>query len=134
MSYASVYESWKTNPEDFWLKLAEAVDWKVFPKTVLNKSNAPFYHWFEDGLANTCYNAVDRHVLAGLGKKTALIYDSPVTNSKENVSYDELLFKVSKLGASLKRKGVKKGDRVIIYMPMVVEAVIAMLALSLIHI
>ncbi len=128
MSYASIYESWRANPEEFWLELARAVDWKIFPKTVLNKSNPPFYHWFEDGFSNTCYNAVDRHVLAGLGKKTALIYDSPVTNSKKHLTYSELLLRVSRLGAALKRKGVNKGDRVIIYMPMVLEAVVAMLA------
>ena len=128
MSYASVYESWKSDPESYWLDLAKAVSWKIFPKTVLNKSNAPFFQWFEDGLANTCFNAVDRHVLAGLGKKTAIIYDSPVTKSVEHLSFDELLLKVSRLGAALKLKGVTKGDRVIIYMPMVLEAVIAMLA------
>ena len=128
MSYASVYESWKTNPEKFWLDIAKAIDWKVFPKTGLNKTNAPFYNWFGDGLANTCYNAVDRHVLAGLGQKTAIIYDSPVTNYKEYLSYNDLLSKVSRLGAALRKKGVEKGDRVIIYMPMVPEAVISMLA------
>ena len=90
MSYASVYESWKADPETFWLKLAQAVDWKVFPKAALTRANAPFYTWFEDGFANTCFNAVDRHVLAGLGNKTALIYDSPVTNSKEFISYDQV--------------------------------------------
>ncbi|PQM58160.1 MAG: propionyl-CoA synthetase [Rhodobacteraceae bacterium] len=128
MSYKSVYESWKSNPEAFWLELARGVDWKIFPETILNSSNPPFYHWFEDGLANTCYNAVDRHVLSGLGKKTAIIYDSPVTNSKEYLSYHELLLKVSKFGAALKQKGIKKGDRVIVYMPMALEAIIAMLA------
>ena len=128
MSYVSVYESWKANPDKFWLDTAKAIDWKVFPRTGLNKTNAPFYNWFEDGLANTCYNAVDRHVLAGLGQKTAIIYDSPVTNYKEYLSYNDLLSKVSRLGAALRKKGVKKGDRVIIYMPMVPEAVISMLA------
>ena len=94
MSYASAYASWKADPEKYWLNLAHSVDWKVFPKTALNCANAPFYHWFEDGVANTCFNAVDRHVLAGLGNKTALIYDSAVTNFQELISYDQLLSKV----------------------------------------
>ena len=128
MSYSKVYEAWKSNPEAFWMEMAQAVDWKTFPKMALNQSNAPFYSWFDDGLSNTCYNAVDRHVLAGLGQKTAIIYDSPVTNQKKHLTYDELLSKVSQFGAALRRRGVEKGDRVIIYMPMVMEAVIAMLA------
>ena len=128
MSYADVYKSWKVDPEKFWMELAKAVDWKVFPKKALSDSTPPFFHWFEDGKANTCYNSVDRHVLAGLGKKTAIIYDSPVTNSKKSLTFEELKNKVSLLGGALKLKGVKKGDRVIIYMPMVLEAIIAMLA------
>ena len=128
MSYADVYKSWKADPEKFWMELAKAVDWKVFPKKALSDSTPPFFHWFEDGKANTCYNSVDRHVLAGLGQKTAIIYDSPVTNSKKSLTFEELKNKVSLLGGALKLKGVKKGDRVIIYMPMVLEAIIAMLA------
>ena len=128
MSYADVYKSWKADPEKFWMELAKAVDWKVPPKKALSDSTPPFFHWFEDGIANTCYNAVDRHVLSGLGQKTAIIYDSPVTNSKKSLTFEELKNKVSLLGGALKLRGVKKGDRVIIYMPMVLEAIIAMLA------
>ena len=82
MSYASVYASWKADPEKYWLNLAQSVDWKVFPETALNSANFPFYHWFEDGLANTCFNAVDRHVLAGRGNKTAIF------SNKSSVSWN----------------------------------------------
>ena len=83
MTYFDVYKSWKEDPETFWMEAAKAVDWKKFPLQALDKSNPPFYRWFCDGLANTCYNAVDRHVISGLGNKTAIIYDSPVTGRKE---------------------------------------------------
>ena len=128
MTYFDVYKSWKEDPETFWMEAAKAVDWKKFPLQALDKSNPPFYRWFCDGLANTCYNAVDRHVISGLGNKTAIIYDSPVTGRKEYISFSTLRNRVSALGAALQNKGVTKGDRVIIYMPMVPETVMAMLA------
>ncbi len=128
MDYEKVYKSWRLDPEKFWMQAAKAIDWKVLPKTVLTKNNENFYSWFQDGLANSCFNAVDRHILNGLGKKTAIIYDSPVTGIKKKISYDDLLESVSLLGGALKDRGVQKGDRVIIYMPMVPEAIIAMLA------
>ena len=95
---------------------------------ILNKSNPPFYKWFEDGVTNTCYNAIDVHIDNGNGDKTALIYDSPITNIKAKFTYSELKEKISKFAGALDHQGVKKGDRVIIYMPMIPEAVIAMLA------
>jgi propionyl-CoA synthetase len=128
MSYASVYKSWKDNPEKFWMEAAKAVDWKVFPSKALDESNPPFYKWFEDGFANTCFNAVDRHVLAGSGDKTAIIYDSPVTQKKQKITFNALLELVSTLAAALIRRGIVKSDRVIIYMPMVPQAIISMLA------
>jgi propionyl-CoA synthetase len=128
MNYAQIYNSWREHPEDFWMSAAKAVDWDVFPTKALNISKAPFSSWFDDGVTNTCHNALDRHVNRGLGNKTAIIYDSPVTGKKNSISFSSLLDKVSKLGAALIDKGVAKGDRVIIYMPMIPEALVAMLA------
>ena len=130
MSYAEVYESWKSNPEAFWMEAAKAIDWVKAPTRALNDDNAPLYEWFTDAQVNTCYNALDRHVEAGIGDRTAIIYDSPITNTKHTISYAELLTRVASLAGALRAKGVEKGDRVIIYMPMVPEALEAMLACS----
>jgi propionyl-CoA synthetase len=128
MGYREVYEGWKADPEGFWMKAAEAIDWVKPPSRALDDSRAPFYGWFADAQCNTCYNAVDRHVEAGHGDRTAIIYDSPVTGAKGRLSYAELLDRVSRLAGALAARGVGKGDRVVIYMPMVPEALIAMLA------
>ena len=130
MSYAEVYESWKSDPEAFWMEAAKAIDWVKAPTRALNDENAPLYEWFTDAQVNTCYNALDRHVEAGNGERTAIIYDSPITNTKHTISYAELLTRVASLAGALRAKGVEKGDRVIIYMPMVPEALEAMLACS----
>ena len=126
MSYKDVYQGWKADPEAFWMTAAEAIDWTVKP-TKAAGGDAPFYTWFADGEANTCYNCVDRHVPTR-GDQAALIYDSPVTGAKRTISYAQLQTEVSILAGALARRGVTKGDRVIIYMPMVPEAVISMLA------
>ncbi len=128
MGYADIYAKWQADPEGFWLDAAGAIDWTVKPKTALNASRAPLYEWFTDGMANTCWNAVDRHVLAGRGDQLAIIHDSPVTHLKKGVTYRELQSRVANLAGALKAKGVTKGDRVIIYMPMIPEALEAMLA------
>ncbi len=128
MSYAEVYESWKSDPEGFWMEAAKSIDWIEPPSRALNADNAPLYTWFDDGMVNTCWNAVDRHVEAGRGEQTAIIYDSPITHSKREISYVELRNRVANLAGALRAKGVEKGDRVIIYMPMVPEALEAMLA------
>ncbi len=128
MKYADVYQSWRSDPEAFWLKAAEAVDWTRKPAKALNDSRAPFYEWFGDGEMNTCWNAVDRHVEAGHGDRVAIIYDSPVTGAKRKTTYAELLDQTSRLAGALQGRGVARGDRVIIYMPMVPEAIVAMLA------
>lgn len=128
MSYKSVYEGWKADPEAFWMEAAEAISWTKKPTRALDSSNAPLYEWFTGGEANTCYNALDRHVEAGRGEQTAIIYDSPITGAKRKVSYAELTDQVALLAGALKAKGVTKGDRVLIYMPMVPEALNAMLA------
>jgi len=128
MTYEDVYNSWKSDPEAFWMKAAESISWVKPPSKALFDENAPIYEWFSDAMVNTCYNAVDRHVEAGHGKRTAIIYDSPVTNTKHKISYAELQTRVASLAGALRAKGVEKGDRVLIYMPMVPEAIEAMLA------
>ncbi|MEM6387482.1 MAG: propionyl-CoA synthetase [Pseudomonadota bacterium] len=128
MNYSDVYEAWRANPEQFWMDAAQAIDWERAPTHALNDSRAPLYEWFTDGLVNTCYNAVDRHVEAGRGDQTAIIYDSPITQTKQEISYGALKDRVATLAGALQARGVEKGDRVIIYMPMVPEALEAMLA------
>jgi propionyl-CoA synthetase len=128
MSYAEVYSRWQDDPEGFWMEAAKEIDWNRPPSRALNADKAPLYSWFDDGMVNTCWNAVDRHVEAGRGAQTAIIYDSPITQTKHKISYAELRSRVSRLAGALRAKGVDKGDRVIIYMPMVPEALEAMLA------
>jgi propionyl-CoA synthetase len=126
--YRDVYARWQRDPEGFWGEAAQAIDWVESPKKIFDKDAGIYGRWFADGICNTCYNALDRHVLAGRGQQAALIYDSPVTNSKQSFTYGRLLSEVQLLGATLRDFGVGKGDRVILYMPMVPEAVFAMLA------
>lgn len=128
MKYQQVYNDWQNNPEQFWLDAAQQVDWVTPPAQALFSENAPFYEWFCDSEVNACYNAVDRHVKAGRGEHAAIIYDSAITGIKARYSYDDLLDQVSHLAGALHAKGVSKGDRVIIYMPMIPQAVFAMLA------
>ncbi|MEC8292699.1 MAG: propionate-CoA ligase PrpE [Pseudomonadota bacterium] len=130
MTYKEVYEGWKADPEAFWLDAAKAIDWDVAPTKALHADNAPLYEWFKDSKVNTCWNAVDRHVEAGRGDQVAIIHDSPVTGSKKWITYVELRNRVAMLAGALRAKGVEKGDRVIIYMPMIPEALEAMLACS----
>jgi propionyl-CoA synthetase len=126
--YAEVYARSLTDPIGFWGEQAEAIDWIEKPKTIFDPKAGVYGRWFIDGVCNTCWNAVDRQVKAGRGEQAAFIYDSPVTHTKRKISYNELLDEVKAFGAVLKDFGVEKGDRVIIYMPMVPEALIAMLA------
>jgi propionyl-CoA synthetase len=128
MAYRELYAKWKADPEGYWLNAAGAIDWVERPQTALNASRAPLYEWFTDARVNTCWNAVDRHVLAGRGSQPAIIHDSPVTGTKHTITYAELQDRVARLAGALRAKGVTKGDRVIIYMPMVPEALEAMLA------
>jgi propionyl-CoA synthetase len=128
MSYKDVYEGWKADPEGFWMQAAEAIDWIRKPSRALDDSAAPFYRWYADAVCNTCWNAVDRHVVAGRGAQAALIHDSPITGTKRTITYAELQELVAGFAGGLAARGVTKGDRVIIYMPMVPEAAIAMLA------
>jgi propionyl-CoA synthetase len=126
--YAQQYQKSITDKEGFWAEAAEAVHWYKKWDTVLDSSNAPFYRWFVGGIVNTCYNAVDYHVENGRADQPALIYDSPVTNSVKSYTYRELRDEVARFAGVLVALGVEKGDRVIIYMPMVPETAVAMLA------
>ena len=128
--YKTKFNDSISDREKFWEEAAQDIFWFKKYSKVLNSDNPPFYKWFEGGKTNTCYNALDLHVHNGLGNKTALIYDSPLANSQQKLTYAEMLEKVSILAGAILRSGVSKGDRVIIYMPMVPEAVIAMLACS----
>ena len=128
MTYEVEYQRSIEQPEDFWRDAAQLVDWDVFPQTVFDDSNPPFYRWFPDGVLNTCHNALDRHVDGGRADQPALVYDSPVTGTVKTYSYRELRDEVAKVAGALVDLGVEKGDTVIIYMPMVPETVMAMLA------
>ncbi|MEP1942068.1 MAG: AMP-binding protein, partial [Sulfitobacter sp.] len=128
VSYSKTYASWQADPVEFWAQAAQEIDWIKAPATILDSSDAPLTTWFPDATCNTCYNAVDRHVQAGRGAQVAIIHDSPVTNSKTEITFDTLLERVSRVAGVLTARGIEKGDRVVIYMPMVPEALIAMLA------
>ncbi|MCG8619353.1 MAG: propionyl-CoA synthetase, partial [Desulfobacterales bacterium] len=127
-SYAEAYDKSINDPDGFWGPLAEDCFWYKKWDKVLDDSNKPFYRWFTGGQTNTCYNAVDLHVEEGRGDQTAIIYDSPVTDTIKKYTYNDLKEQVSLFAGALAAKGVTKGDRVIIYMPMIPEAVFAMLA------
>ncbi len=126
--YDNLYKASIADPEKFWDEAAKDVKWFSPYKKVLDISNPPFYRWFVEGKINTCFNAVDRHIEEGNGSRTAIIYDSPVTSKKISFSYSEVKKIVSTFAGALKNFGIKKGDRIIIYMPMIPEAVFAMLA------
>ena len=114
--------------KEMWQRAAQDIHWYQAPATLLDESNPPFYRWFPDGVTNACYNAVDIHVEQGRGEQLAVIYDSPVTDTKRSYTFHQLLDQVARFAGVLASQGVQKGDRVIIYMPMVPEALIAMLA------
>ena len=126
--YQEAYDESINNPEKFWGEAAKGIHWYKPYTRVLDDSKKPFYRWFVGGELNTCYNAIDRHVESGNGSRIALIYDSPVTGTITQCTYKELLDKVSLFAGALQKYGIKKGDRVIIYMPMIPEALYAMLA------
>src|SRR5262245_55700045 len=126
--YHEIYARAQRDPDGFWADAAKAIDWYEPARKVFDPAAGVYGRWFVGGVCNTCFNAVDRHVAGGRASQTAIIYDSPVTNTKRKVSYAELLSEVKTLAAILRDFGVSKGDRVIIYMPMVPEAMFAMLA------
>ncbi len=127
-NYLDIHRRSIENPSDFWGEAAEGIDWQTRWDKVLDDSKAPIYRWFSGGRLNTCHNALDRHVANGRGEQAAIIYDSPVTGSQRTISYGELRDEVALFAGALVNNGVKQGDRVIIYMPMIPEAVVAVLA------
>ena len=126
--YDEVYARSMKDPEGFWARAAEDIHWEKRWDRVFDDSRKPFYRWFTGGVLNTCYNALDLHIDRGRGKQRALVYDSPVTSTLTVFTYDELRDAVARVAGALRRQGIARGDRVIIYMPMVPEAVMAMLA------
>lgn len=127
-AYDATYRRSLEHPDEFWAEAASELVWYRRWEKVLDGSRAPFYRWFEGGMVNTCFNAVDRHVESGQGNRTAILYDSPVTDTVRAISYRELRDATARLAGALAASGATKGDRVVIYMPMVPEAIIAMLA------
>ena len=126
--FDEVYRRSLEDPDGFWAEAATAIDWDEPWERVLDDSRAPFYRWFAGGRMNSCYNALDRHVDRGRADQLALIYDSPVTGTAAAFTYRELRDEVARFAGALAAQGVQKGDRVVVYMPMVPEALIAMLA------
>ncbi len=127
-AYEDVFRRSQADPAGFWAQAAQAVDWDTPPATILDDSSPPFYRWFSGGTLNTCHNALDRHVAAGRGEQAALIYDSPVTGTARTFTYAQLRDETARFAGVLAGLGVGQGDRVVIYLPMIPEAVIAMLA------
>ncbi|MFZ5852844.1 MAG: propionyl-CoA synthetase [Actinomycetota bacterium] len=126
--YRETYQRSLADPEGFWAEAAEAVTWERRWDRVLDRSRPPFYRWFAGGRLNTCHNALDRHVAGGRGDSPALVYDSPVTGTQAQLTYRELLDQVARCAGLLRRLGVGPGDRVVVYLPMVPQAVVTMLA------
>ncbi|GAB3579114.1 propionyl-CoA synthetase [Calidifontibacter terrae] len=127
-AYADDYQRSRTDPEGFWLDAARAVHWMSKPKAALDDTNPPLFRWYSGATTNICFNALDRHVIDGRADQTALIYDSPVTGTVRSYTYAQLLDLVARAAGVLKALGVEHGDRVVIYLPMIPEAVISMLA------
>ncbi|TVR45617.1 MAG: propionyl-CoA synthetase [Rhodobacteraceae bacterium] len=128
MAYADLHQRSISDPNGFWMEQAQAIDWHTPPSKALFDENAPLYEWFSDGQVNTCWNALDRHVESGRGDQLAVIHDSPITGTQEKITYADMRDRVALLAGALQARGVTKGDRVVIYMPMVPEALVAMLA------
>jgi propionyl-CoA synthetase len=126
--YDATYAAWHRDPQAYWASAAEAITWDKPPERIFDPALGVYGRWFPGGWLNTCYNAVDRHVAAGRGAQPAIIWDSPMTGRVETITYTDLLGRVARLAGALAERGVTKGERVIIYMPMVPEAAIAMLA------
>ena len=126
--YEIAYRQSLEDPDTFWAKAAEDCHWYKKWDKVLDDSNTSFYRWFTGGEMNTCYNAVDYHIDNGRGEQNAIIYDSPVTDTVKKYTYNQLRDEVARFAGALAAQGVAKGDRVLIYMPMIPEAAFAMLA------
>ena len=107
MTYAQTYARWKSDPDAFWMEAAGTIDWDRPPSRALFAENAPIYEWFNDGMVNTCWNAVDRHVAQGRGDQTAIIHDSPVTGTTRSISFAQLQDNVARLAGALRARGVE---------------------------
>ncbi|NVK32635.1 MAG: AMP-binding protein, partial [Gammaproteobacteria bacterium] len=127
-SFAEIHQHSIENPSEFWLEQSKALAWYQVPTAGVSAKTSPFYAWFEDGMINACHNAVDRHVESGRADQLAIIHDSPVTQSQTKITFAELKHMVASTAGALQQMGVKMGDRVVIYMPMIPEALVAMLA------
>ena len=127
-TYHQIYQSWKNDPEGFWAEAAREIDWFEPATRVFDPDAGVYGRWFAGATCNTCYNCVDRHVEHGRKGQPAIIYDSPITGTRRTITFEQLQAEVSALAHILRKKGVEKGDRVIVYMPMVPEAAVAMLA------
>ena len=124
MSYDKNYRVWEENQHLFWEEKAESIHWhKKWKNLIVQSQDKRNYEWFQGGTLNTSYNCIDRHVEAGMGDKVAIIYDSPITKKKKYITYNKLLKKVQELAFAMHASGLKKGDRVIIYMPMIPEVI-----------
>jgi propionyl-CoA synthetase len=123
--YGEVYAGWQKDPEAFWAQAAREIDWVEAPRQIFDPKAGVYGRWFPDATCNTCFNAVDRHAKGARASQDAIIYDSPVTGQKKRYTYAQLLDEVSTLAAVLVEMGVTKGDRVIVYMPMIPEALFA---------
>ena len=126
--YHEVYGRWQRDPEGFWAEAAQAIDWIEPPQRIFDPAAGVYGRWFTGGVCNTCWNAVDRHVMQGRGEQAAILYDSPLASEQRTITYHHLQVETQVLAAILRNFGVEKGDRVVLYMPMVPEAVMAMLA------
>ncbi|MCV6604925.1 MAG: AMP-binding protein, partial [Porticoccaceae bacterium] len=126
--YQQQYQQFASNPEQFWREQADLIQWYRKPQTILSKDHNDYYRWYSDGELNTSYLCLDYHIEQGRGEQAALIYDSPVTDTQKTLTYNQLRDQVALFAGGLKNLGVNKGDRVVIYMPMVAEAAVAMLA------
>jgi propionyl-CoA synthetase len=127
-NYQQAYTQSMQDPNGFWGAAAQLVKWDKKPTIILDDSNIPLYRWFSDGMLNTCYNALDRHVIDGRADQPAVIHESAITGKSLTLTYAQMLEKVARFAGALRMAGVEKGDRVVIYMPMVPEALVAMLA------
>jgi propionyl-CoA synthetase len=126
--YTTIYAGWQTKPEAYWAECAKLIDWDKAPDEIFDGTRGPYGVWFPDAMLNTSYNCLDRHVAAGHGQRPALIWDSPMEGKCQTLTYAEARDRVAKIAGALRQLGVQKGDRVVIYMPMVPEAVLSMLA------
>jgi len=128
VDYATLYGQWQHAPESYWAECAKLIDWDTTPAEIFDPKSGPYGAWFPGAKLNTAYNCLDRHINNGRGEQVALIWDSPMAGRLEHITYNQALARVEKIAGALANLGVTKGDRVVIYMPMVPEAAFSMLA------